>query len=83
MDPIHVTAYLSDDDHKGVVREFYRNSEAVLAHLESVGHLVPAFLETTDLSLEVCGSPSEEVREALAALQPTYYRFLEGNDKLG
>ena len=61
-----------------VVRERYRDSDAVLEHIGHVGEALPALMEVSDLELEVFGSPSPELVEASAGLAPKVYHFHSG-----
>jgi hypothetical protein len=71
--------FFNGDETRCVVRETYKNSEAVLTHLGMAGDLgAPLVKAAGGLDLEVFGSPSEQVVEALATLRPAYYRFFQG-----
>jgi quinol monooxygenase YgiN len=61
-----------------VVRERYRDSEAVLEHIANMGDAFGALLGTCDLSLEVFGDPSAELAEATSALPTRVYSFFQG-----
>lgn len=61
-----------------VVRETYKDSDAVLAHLENLGGLFNEILELADFSIEIYGNPSEELQKAAKALQPKVYSFYKG-----
>ncbi len=60
--------------------ERYADSAAVLTHLATFGErFAPRFLAAmTPTRLTVFGDPSEEARQALAGLNPTYLGFLGG-----
>jgi quinol monooxygenase YgiN len=71
--------FFSDDDTECVVRETYRDSEAVLAHLGNVGPLLGRMIDLGGgLELEVFGSPSAALRQAIAELQPAIYAHVQG-----
>ena len=71
---------LSGDERVAHVREGYADSAATLNHLatfrQTAGQRFRAAVTPT--RLVVYGSPSEEVREALAALQPVYMSVFTG-----
>ena len=62
------------------IYERYADSSAVLVHLGNFGSaFATRFMEVfKPLRFVVYGSPSSEVREALAAFNPTYMRSLDG-----
>ena len=61
-----------------VVRERYRNSEAVMQHIANLGETMGALLETCDLSIEVFGDPTPELVEGTKALPTQVYSFFQG-----
>jgi len=71
--------FFSDDDAQCVVRETYRDSDAVLVHLGNVAPLLGRMVELGGgLELEVFGSPSAPLREAIDDLQPVVYAHAQG-----
>jgi quinol monooxygenase YgiN len=71
--------FFNAEETKCVVREAYRGSEAVLAHLATVGEKIAPLVDAGGgLELEVFGSPSEQVVETIAMLRPTYYTYFQG-----
>ena len=71
--------FFNADETRCVVRETYKNSEAVLIHLGLLGGKVAPLVEVGGgLELEVFGSPSEQVVGAIGKLRPTYYTFFQG-----
>jgi quinol monooxygenase YgiN len=71
--------FFNADETRCVVRETYQNSEAVLNHLGLVGHMIPALIEAGGgIEVHMFGNPSEQLMEALSAIQPTYYRYFQG-----
>ncbi len=71
--------FLSNDETKCVVRETYENSDAVLAHIATVGELVGQLAQLGGgLEIEGFGTLSPELAEAAAAFQPTVYSFFQG-----
>lgn len=70
--------FFSEDETECVVRERYRDSDAVLEHMENLGPTFEALLDVADLSLEAYGDPSPELVEASAELDVTVYRYFQG-----
>ena len=56
-----------------VVRERYRDSDAVLEHMANLGDTVGALLDVCDFSAEICGTPSAELSEAIADFDVQVY----------
>lgn len=56
-----------------VVRETYRDSEAVLEHMANLGPVLEAIFKTGDWTFEVFGSPSAELARAAASLNAKIY----------
>lgn len=65
--------YLSDDQSVCVVLESYENSDAVLAHMGNLGDALGALLALSDLKLEIYGTPSAQLAEAVAGLDAVQY----------
>ncbi len=65
--------FLSDDESVCVVREAYRDSDAVFEHIGNLGDAMGELLAVSDMELEVFGSPSPELVEATADLAPRVY----------
>jgi hypothetical protein len=71
--------YFNHDETSCVVRETYESSAAVLTHMGNVGELLGRLIELgSGLELEVFGSPSAQLMEAAAALQPSVYPYFQG-----
>jgi quinol monooxygenase YgiN len=58
--------YASDDQSEFVVRERYRDSEALIEHAAHLGALMEAVLATGSVSGELLGEPSDELKARLA-----------------
>ena len=56
-----------------VVRETYRDSEAIFEHIGNLGETMEALLGVCDMDLEVFGSPSGELVEATTDMAPRIY----------
>ena len=62
-----------------IVREIYRDSDAVLAHMGNVGPMLGQLAAISELSLQVCGTPSEALKKASEGMDITYYSFEAGS----
>ena len=69
--------YYNDALSQCIVREIYRDSDAVLAHIGNVGPMLGQLAAISELSLQVCGSPSEALKKASEVIYITYYDFEE------
>jgi quinol monooxygenase YgiN len=58
--------YFSDDQSECIVLERYRDSEALIEHLEHIVDLMEAIVATGSVSGELLGEPSAELRANLA-----------------
>jgi quinol monooxygenase YgiN len=71
--------FLSDDESKCYVLEIYKDSEALMAHLGDIGEMMGPFLELAPLTrLELYGSPSDEVRQALEPFGTKFFEHWNG-----
>jgi quinol monooxygenase YgiN len=72
--------FVGEENRTVALYERYADSAAVLAHLATFGErFAPRFFAAMAPSrLTVFGDPSEEARQALAGLNPTYLGFLGG-----
>ena len=61
------------------IYERYADSAAVMTHMQGFGPFAARFFEVfRPLRFSVYGSPSSEVKEALAALSPAYFNHAAG-----
>lgn len=70
--------FFNEDHTECVVRERYVDSDAVLEHIGNLGETMGALLGVADLSLEVCGTPSEELAKATEGMDITVYSYFQG-----
>jgi quinol monooxygenase YgiN len=71
--------FLSEDETVCVVREAYASSDAVMAHMASIGALIAPLMQLGGgLQIECFGSPSQTLIAAAESLKPIYYSFLQG-----
>jgi len=65
--------FLNEDQMLCKVHEKYQDSEAVLEHMGNLGDTLGELLSLCDLSLEIFGSPSEDLLNALNGTDIKYY----------
>ena len=70
--------YFNKDETECVVKEEYRDSAAMFVHLGNSGALLGKILQISDMTLELYGNPSEELRATLVGSNPKIYSFYRG-----
>ena len=70
--------FLHPDGTECVLRERYRDSDAVMEHMGNLGDRLGRFFEFCDVDIEVYGSPSDVLVQAAAALRPRVYPLFQG-----
>jgi quinol monooxygenase YgiN len=70
--------FFNEDETECVVRERYADSHAVFAHLGNVGELLGKIQQIGDMTIEVYGNPSPELRAATAGMNLRIYPFFQG-----
>lgn len=65
--------FLNADGTECVLRERYRDSDAVLEHAANLGDLMGRFMAISDPDIEVYGAPTDALLAAIAALHPRVY----------
>ena len=71
--------YFSDDETKCYALELYRDSQAVLTHMEDVSELLQKILAIAQLtSLEIYGDATAELKEALASFGSKFFTHWSG-----
>ena len=70
--------FWNDEQTACMVRETYRDSAAVLEHISILGDTLGGILGVFDLTVEVFGTPSREVVNALRDFAPTVYSPYQG-----
>ncbi len=70
--------FFNDDQTECVVRERYRDSDAVMQHAANLGDTFGELLAVCDLSVEVFGEPSAELLKATAEIPTTIYGYFQG-----
>ena len=81
-DTLQYLWYYSDDGTRCAVREIYRDSAAVLHHLENCSELLPKLLEVGTITVEMCGPASDQLREALQPIGPQFLNYDAGVDRV-
>ena len=69
--------FMNDDQTECVVRERYRDSAAVMEHMENLGEILGSLLSTCEMDLEVYGAPSAELAAAAAPMGPRVYSHFQ------
>jgi quinol monooxygenase YgiN len=80
-DTINYQFYLNKDETKCIVHETYTNSEAVLAHNNSVASqtILPKVFSVSRISrFDVYGNPSKELEKVLASFGVQTYDLFAG-----
>ena len=70
--------FFNADETECVIKEEYRDSDAMLVHLGNLGALLGKLLQISDMTLELYGNPSEKLRATLAGSNPSIYSFYKG-----
>lgn len=70
--------YLNADRTECVALEVYDDSNAVLAHVGNLGDLLGQLMAVSDLTLEIFGDPSPELRQVGASMGAKVYSYLQG-----
>jgi len=65
--------FINKDQTLCEVREKYKDSDAVLQHMGKLGDTLGELLTISDISLEVFGSPSDKLMDALQGLEIKFY----------
>ncbi|HEY7570203.1 MAG TPA: antibiotic biosynthesis monooxygenase [Nitrososphaeraceae archaeon] len=80
-DTINYEFYLNRDETKCIVNETYANSEAALAHNNSVASqtLLPKIFDVAKINrFDVYGNPSKELQKLLASFGAQTYNLFAG-----
>ena len=71
--------YFSDDETKCYALELYRDSQALLTHVEDVGEILPKILAVAQItSLEIFGNATKELKEGLASFGAKFFTHWSG-----
>ena len=70
--------FINDDRTECIAVDSYATSEAVLAHIRNVGPTMRMLRQLADVSVELLGSPSPALLEALSFRSDGIYALLHG-----
>ena len=70
--------YLDEDNMECTVFETYVDSDAVLAHLTNVGEYLAELMEVSNLTIELYGSPNEELLKASESMHLKIVPYFAG-----
>ena len=70
--------YLNEDTMECSVLEDYADSNAALEHVSNVGDLLQKLSVLGEMSIELYGSPNEELTKALEGLDARVFPFYAG-----
>ena len=70
--------YLNEDAMECAVLEDYADSNAALEHVANVGDLLQKLMDLGEMSIELYGSPNEELSKALEGLDAKVFPFYSG-----
>jgi quinol monooxygenase YgiN len=70
--------YLNADHTECVVLEVYDDSNALLAHIGNLGDLFGQLMAVSDLTIELFGDPSPELRQVGGSVGAKIYGYLQG-----
>jgi quinol monooxygenase YgiN len=70
--------FINEDRTECIAIDSYASSEAVLAHIRNVGPTMRRLRQLADVSVELLGSPSPALIEALSFKSDGIYRLLDG-----
>ncbi len=71
--------YLNNEENKCYIVEWFKNSEAVLSHLENVGPMAQELFAIAPITrLEVFGNLTKEAEDALKSIGATIFKYFAG-----
>ena len=71
--------YFNEDETKCYTAEWQSSSESLLAHLQTVGDILPKLLAYSDITrFEVFGNPNPQALEAVNGLGAKVFRYFNG-----
>ena len=63
---LQYAVFFNEDESECIVLERYRDSAALMQHTANLGQLMQEILATGDVTGELLGEPSAEIRESLS-----------------
>lgn len=76
--PLYYEWFLDEPNSECVVREGFKDSNALMVHMGNLGELLGKGMAMADFKPEVYGTPSDELKAAAAALAPLIYTRFNG-----
>ncbi len=70
--------FFSPDMKECILLESYADSNALLEHMGNQGDQLGQLFALADMSAEIYGNPSEEIRQLIASLPMKVYSFYQG-----
>ena len=70
--------FFNESHTECVVREAYTDSNALLTHMANLGELLGKVLKVADMSLELYGDPSPELKTVINSANGKIYSFYGG-----
>lgn len=70
--------FFNENQTECVVRERFRDSDALLRHIANLGDTLGDLQKVCDLSIEVYGNPSTELLEATSNIPAKVYTYFQG-----
>ena len=70
--------FFNEDQTVCMVRERYKDSEAVLEHIANLGETFGALLGVSNIFLEIYGTPSPALMKASEGLDSVVYSYFHG-----
>ena len=78
-DTLRYEFYFNEDETACYPLELFRNSQAVLTHLEDVGAIVSKLSEVAQITrVEIYGNASDELKQALAPFGAKFFKHWGG-----
>ncbi len=82
-DVLNYEFYFNDDETKFYAIELFRDSEAVLDHLQRTGDTIPKILEVADLTrFEIYGDATKSLKDAMVPFGATMFGHWAGFTRL-
>ncbi|NND05276.1 MAG: hypothetical protein HKN87_02760 [Saprospiraceae bacterium] len=70
--------FITADGSECVVHETFRDSDAILTHMQNLGPQLGSLMEISDFSAELCGDASPQLQEAVKGLDVVSYAYVGG-----
>lgn len=77
-DTLQYDWYFNQDQTESFVRETYKDSNALLAHIDNLGDTFGKLLAVSDFSVEIYGNPSDELMNEIEGANVKVYPYFQG-----